>query len=98
MAKYDFHLDAQVLAMSLLTVNPGFSGIGLETSGKRSDEIIRAAIETLIVGLAGTLITKSYIPLIVPFAYILAEHAYENSRAPDAINEAIEGNEAESWQ
>lgn len=84
--------------MSLLTVNPGFSGIGIETAGKRKDEIVRAAVETLVVGLAGTLITKSYIPILVPFLYILGEGWYENSRAPAIINDAIEqDNEAESW-
>lgn len=58
----------------MISISPGFSGI--KDRGVREctpDEKFKATVETLAIGLGGMLVTKSFVPLVFPFAYVALE-------------------------
>jgi len=94
--KPDFHLDATVYGMSLIGISPGLSGAGKRPEGS-SAEIVKAVVETAIIGVGGVLVTKSWIPLVVPFGYMFLNYLWDNSDIPQTINQATD-TESPVWQ
>lgn len=96
--KPDFHVDSTVYGMSLIGISPGFAGAGKRPEGSNA-ELVKAVIETALIGAGGVLVTKSWIPLIAPFGYMFLNYLWDNSTIPRDINVAT-NDETESpvWQ
>lgn len=81
----------------MLAISPGVSGLGKLDSVAPS-EAVKALVETGLVSTAAVMITKSYVPFVVPIGYLLFSAAWRNEIGP-AIDDATD--EAEvmpSWQ
>lgn len=75
MSKIDWHLNAQVFGLSLLTITPGFSSD--DASSIASNEAkFRALAETVIFSAAAVSITKSWWPAAIPAMYLAFDWAW----------------------
>jgi len=62
-----WEMDSGVLALSFISLSPGFTG---NNSFTQTDEPKRAITETLILGLLGVFVSRSYWPIVIPVAYL----------------------------
>jgi len=76
----------------MISISPGLGGVkdkGLANCSP--DERFKALFEVALFGIGGVIVTKSWLPLIAPFAYAFLEQAWYNSRVPTKIDESTNG-------
>ncbi len=83
----NWHLNSEVIGLSLLTISPGFASS--EASPIAANEAkARALTETAIIGFGAALVSKSYWPIVVPIFYLAFDYFWLQMHAPktaDAI-------------
>lgn len=86
----------------MLAISPGVSGLGSDKSDADPEDKVKALVETALIGMGAVLVTKSWVPLVLPFGYLIGSYLWDQSRIPHHINNAAaaadyETGEYQTW-
>lgn len=84
----NWKLDPATLGLTFLAISPGFGGPG-STDAVLSDARRKALTETMVIGISGAFVTKSYWPIVGPLIYLFADECWRQSRAGRSVSDII---------
>lgn len=87
--KIDWKITPAVLGLTFLTISPGFSNDNAGSLLSRSGDPRKALMETTAICLGAVYVTKSWWPIVGPFAYLVYDQYYHDKHVP--ITEVVNG-------
>lgn len=80
MSRMSWELNPAHLGLMFFTISPGFGNSNNGSILERSHDVQKALIETAVIAGAAAYITKSWWPLVGPFAYLAIDQVWHGTK------------------